>query len=205
MLKKLIEVQSTLYNEEILENLSEDLFIAYKNFNESEDIYELESIETSTASIIEQVGSFFKKLFEVIYNVLKPIIVVLKELYNSFKEILPFVFDKFIEYILIYSKKTKKDLHISFELFFKIFRFFGLEDIYPSTFDKIYAALQWKICSIKWINTKFLGSYKNSLLSNIPSENIDSIKDLYELLEMLEKEAENNRIFEEDVSEILEP
>ena len=205
MLKKLIEVQSTLYNEEILENLSEDLFIAYKNFNESEDIYELESIETSTASIIEQVGSFFKKLFEVIYNVLKPIIVVLKELYNSFKEILPFVFDKFIEYILIYSKKTKKDLQISFELIFNIFRFFGLEEIHPSTFDKIYAALQWKICSINWINTKFLGSYKNSLLSNIPSENIDSIKDLYELLEMLEKEAENNRIFEEDVSEILEP
>ena len=205
MLKKLIEVQSALYNEEILENVSEDLFIVYKNFNESKDIYEIESIVPSTAPIIEVVGNFFKKLFEVIYNILKPIIDALKELYNSFKEILPLIFDKFIEYILIYSKKTKKDLQISFELIFNIFRFFGLEEIHPSTFDKIYAALQWKICSINWINTKFLGSYKNSLLSNIPSENIDSIKDLYELLEMLEKEAENNRIFEEDVSEILEP
>lgn len=204
MLKKLTEVQNSLYNEDFIENFSRSAVTVYKNFEEFEKINEIEFTEDSAAPAIEEGESFIIKVTNLFYNILKPLFDVLNEFYNSFKEILPLIFDKFIEGILIYSKKTKNQLSISFEQVFKVFQFFGLEEIYPETFDKINAALQWKILKVSWIDTDFLNSYKNSLLSNAPIETLNAINDLIELLKMKEKERENYKQFEEEILMILE-
>ncbi len=198
------EVQNSFYNEDFLENFSNGVITAYKNFEECEKINEIEITEVSAAPAIEEKESFIIKVANLFYKILNPLFDVLKEFYNSFKEILPLIFDKFIEGLLVYSKKTKKQLSISFEQIFKIFQFFGLEEIYPETFDKINAALQWKICQVNWIDRDFLHSYKNSLLSNTSIEIINAINDLIDLLNMIEKEKENDRQFEEEILMILE-
>lgn len=199
------EVQSALYNEDVIKDLSDSLFNAYKNFEEFEEIEKYESTEITTAPTpaIEESESFIVRFINFFYEILNRIIVAFKKIYYIFKEILPKIFDKFIQNILLYSKKTKKQLFFTFEQIFEIFQLFGLDVINPETFDKINAALQWKICPTNWIDLNFLYSYKNSLLSNTPPENIDAINDLHECLKMLEKEAENQIKFEEDISRIL--
>ncbi len=199
------EVQSALYNEDIIKNLSESLFNAYRNFEEFEDIEKYESTEITTAPTlaIEESESFIVRFFNFLYEILNKIILALKKIYFGFKEILPQIFDKFIENILLDSKKTKKQIFFTFGQIFEIFQLFGLDMINSETFDKINAALQWKICPTYWIDLNFLESYKNSLLSNTPLEYIDTIKDLIDCLKMLEKETENHIRFEEDVSRIL--
>ncbi|MBA7537900.1 hypothetical protein ES705_30172 [subsurface metagenome] len=204
MLNGLSEVQSALYNEDFLENLSKGFFNAYKNFEEHESVNEIEITEVSTAPTREESKNFISKIVDFFYEILKTIIDVLKELYYRLKEILPLIFDKFIESLLLYSKKTKKQLYLSFKQIFDIFQLFGLEEIYPETFDKINAALQWKICSVNWIDSNFLNIYKNSLLSNTSVDVINAINDLRDLLEMLKKESENNVKFEEDLARILD-
>lgn len=104
----------------------------------------------------------------------------------------------------MYSKNTKKQLSIPFEQVFKVFQFFGLEEISPETFEKINAALQWKICQVNWIDRDFLNSYKNSLLSNVSIETLNAINDLIELLKMREKEIKKDQQFEEEILKILE-
>ncbi len=204
MLKKLVEVQNSLYNEDFIENFSRSAFTAYKHFEELEKINEIEFTEDSAAPAIEEGESFIIKVANLFYNILKPLFDVLNEWYDSFKEILPLIFDKFVEGILLYSKKTKKQLSISFEQIFKVFQFFGLEEVYPETFEKINAALQWKICQVSWIDRDFLNSYKNSLLSNVSIVTLNAINDLIEVLKMREKERENDQQFEEEILIILE-
>ncbi|MHA1488948.1 MAG: hypothetical protein ACTSRI_04760 [Promethearchaeota archaeon] len=115
----------------------------------------------------------------------------------------PELFDKFIESILLYSKETKNKVFFTFKQIYDIFQFFGLEEIYPKTFDKINASLQWKICSSDFITLDFLKSYKNSLLPNISRETINSIDDLISILLVFEKEKRNNIKLEKDISKIL--
>lgn len=204
MLKKLIEVQNSVYNKDFIENFSRSVFTVYKNFEELERINEIEFTEDSAAPTIERGEDFINKASNLFFNILKPLFGFLNEVYDSLKEILPLIFDKFIEGILLYSKKSKKQLSMSFEQVFKIFQFFGLEEVYPETFEKTNAALQWKICQVSWIDRNFLKTYKNSLLSNVTIEILNAINDLIETIKMREKERENDQQFEEVILKILE-
>jgi len=204
VLKKLIEVQNSVYNKDFIENFSRSVFTVYKNFEELERINEIEFTEDSAAPTIERGEDFINKASNLFFNILKPLFGFLNEVYDSLKEILPLIFDKFIEGILLYSKKSKKQLSMSFEQVFKIFQFFGLEEVYPETFEKTNAALQWKICQVSWIDRNFLKTYKNSLLSNVTIEILNAINDLIETIKMREKERENDQQFEEVILKILE-
>ena len=115
----------------------------------------------------------------------------------------PLVFDKFIENLLKYSKKTGRPIFFSFEQIYRIFQLFGLEEIYPETFNKIGASLQWKIISLDWINLQFIDAYRATLLLDTSIETLESISDLYDVLLMLNREAESNQRFEKDLTRIL--
>ncbi|KKM79187.1 hypothetical protein LCGC14_1352430 [marine sediment metagenome] len=201
MSKKLTEVQNSLYNEDFIESFTHFALTTYKRFEETEKNNEIEYTEDSAAPTSEESETYIFKVANMFYNILKPLFEVLKEWYASIKEILPSIFDKFVEGILLYSKKQ---LSISFEQIFKIFQFFGLDEIYPETFDKINAALQWKICQNSWIDMDFLNSYKISLLSNAPIETLNAINDLIVLLKMKERERKNDQQFEDEILKILE-
>lgn len=204
MLNGLTEVQSALYNKDALSNISKSLFNVYKVLEENKPLNEYEIKTDATAPVLEGENNYLSKIIQLFYTILDSIVNILQKLYYSLKEILPIIFDKFIESLLIYLKNTEKQFDTSFEQIFEIFQVFGLDEIYPETFDKIHAALQWKICHYDWINLGFLISYKKSLLKNTPIETLQAIDDLIELLKNLEKEIAGNKKFEEDVEMILD-
>ena len=193
------EVQSVLFDEELLQELTQSLLNAYINYESYE---ENQFIDNATPLDFET-SPPIKQFFNIIVRIFNQLINTIKEIYLNIKEILPEFFDKFIESILLYSKETKNKVFTTFKQIYDIFQFFGLEEIYPKTFDKINASLQWKICSPDFITLDFIKSYKNSLLSNISRETINSIDDLISILLVFEKEKRNNIKLEKDISKIL--
>lgn len=65
------------------------------------------------------------------------------------------------------------------------------------------ASLQWKICSPDFIDIRFLTFYKNTLLSNISKDTIESIDDLISILVVFEKERLHSRKLENEIAKIL--
>lgn len=126
------------------------------------------------------------------------------DLYYNFKEVLPILFDNFIQYVLKNLRNTNKPIAFTFKQFYEIFQLFGLEEINAITFNRITAALQWKICSQEWIDLEFIISYKESLFSNASPEMLEAIEDLSEMLINLKKEEESNKKFIEELEKISE-
>ena len=193
------EVQSVLFDEEVVKETIQSLLNAYINY----EIYEENQFIDNTTPFDFETSSPIIEFFNFIVKILNKLMNTIKEIYFNIKEILPEFFDKFIESILLYSKETKNKILFNFKQIYDTFQFFGLEDIYPETFDKINASIQWKICSPDFITLDFLITYKNSLLSNISKDTINSIDDLVSILLVFEKEKRNNMKLENDISKIL--
>ncbi len=182
-------------------NIMHKLMKTYINFenNEKNELIE-DSIDPVNS---DNLTSWIKNFIEAIINIVKQLYDNLKRIYYDLKELLPEIFDKFIEGLLLYWKATRKEPVINFQQIFTIFQIIGLKEIYPATFDKINGALQWKICPVDFITIEFLNSYKNSLLSNVSEDVLIAIDDLIDTLLIFQKEQNNQKELEKELANIL--
>lgn len=191
---------NSIYEEELLSMQTKSLLESYQQCEQEsymESSNQTYSEETRNKSILDM-------LFEFVSQVIKLLTTSLRDIYLDIKEVLPELFDKIIEGLLLYLKDTKQELEITFEQIYKIFQIFGLDEILSSTFDKINASYQWKICSLDFISIDFLHDYKSSLLSGKNEFILNSISDLEKTLTIFEKERKDARDFEKEIAMILE-
>jgi len=200
VLEKLTEVESVGYDEILkneLKSISQPLLSTYKLISQRET-------ENLTAGPIKSEKLIDWKFFlDYFITTLQKIIEKVKELYYTFIEVLPEIFDIFIESILKYYSLTQKQLLLSFRQFYYLFELFGLRQIQTRTFNRINAAIQWRICPDNWIDLEFLLEYKNGLLKNTSNEVINSISNLYETVRMIEREEQHTKDFENNLIKIL--
>jgi len=189
--------QDVIIDNDKVNEFSQRIITGYSQIEKSQKvIMTTEPTVTRADSLINEVINFFLKILDWIRN-------KIINLYHNFKEILPTLFDSVIEGILKYTNRTKKSILLTFSQIYNIFEIFGLEEIYPETFEKITACLQWKIISLDWIDLEFLQNYKNSLLSNVSNDILDAIENLINMIFMYEREEINNKKFEEELSIFL--
>lgn len=190
-------IQDVIIDNDIVNEFSQRIIAGYSQIEKSQKIITTtEPIITKYALLINEAINFFLKILDKIRN-------KIVHLYYSFKEILPTLFDSVIEGILKYVNRTKKPILLTFAQIYDIFELFGLEEIYPETFEKISACLQWKIISSNWIDLEFLQNYKNTLLSNVSKDVLDAIENLINIILMQKRENIDNKKFEEELSIFL--
>lgn len=88
-----------------------------------------------------------------IWKFLKSIV----EIYSN--QILPDFFDTFITILIQFSKKYKSDPIFPLNSIFTFFTIIGMRNIHAKTFHSLSGAIQWRICSVKWINIPFWENY----------------------------------------------
>ena len=190
-------IQDVIIDNELVNEFSQRIIAGYSQIEKSQKIITTtEPIITKYALLINEAINFFLKILDKIRN-------KIVHLYYSFKEILPTLFDSVIEGILKYVNRTKKPILLTFAQIYDIFELFGLEEIYPETFEKISACLQWKIITSNWIDLEFLQNYKNTLLSNVSKDVLDAIENLINIILMQKRENIDNKKFEEELSIFL--
>ncbi len=190
-------IQDVIIDNDIVNEFSQRIIAGYSQIEKSQKIITTtEPIITKYALLINEAINFFLKILDKIRN-------KIVHLYYSFKEILPTLFDSVIEGILKYVNRTKKPILLTFAQIYDIFELFGLEEIYPETFEKISACLQWKIITSNWIDLEFLQNYKNTLLSNVSKDVLDAIENLINIILMQKRENIDNKKFEEELSIFL--
>jgi len=189
--------QDVIINDDIVKDFSQQIIAGYSQIEESQKVITTtDPLITRFAPLIKIAINFFLKILSKIRN-------KIIHAYYNFKEILPALFDSVIEGILKYVNRTKKPILLTFTQIYNIFEIVGLEEIYPETFEKISACLQWKIISSNWIDLFFLQSYKETLLSNVSSDVLDAIKNLINIILMHKREELDNKKFEEELSIFL--
>jgi len=180
-----------------LREISQSLVSTFQLINENE------TVEITSGEDRLDLKNYWTLLIENFKNILKKLVDGIKEAYSTFVEILPEIFDYFIEGILKYTRISQKELRFTFKQFFYLFELIGLREIRARTFNRISAALQWKVCPSSWIDLEFLNNYRNNLLYNT-SENIkDSITNLIDMIKMIQREEYSNNQFESDLTKIL--
>jgi hypothetical protein len=180
-----------------LKEISQSLVSTFQLINENE------TVEITSGEERLDLKNYWTLLIENFKNILKKLVDVIKEAYSTFEEILPEIFDCFIEGILKYTRFYQKELRFTFKQFFYLFELIGLREIRARTFNRISAALQWKVCPSSWIDLEFLNNYRNNLLYNT-SENIkDSITNLIDMIKMIQREEYFNNQFESYLARIL--
>ncbi len=190
-------IQDVIIDNDIVNEFSQRIIAGYSQIEKSQKIITTtEPIITKYALLINEAINFFLKILDKIRN-------KIVHLYYSFKEILPTLFDSVIEGILKYVNRTKKPILLTFAQIYDIFELFGLEEIYPETFEKISACLQWKIISSNWIDLEFLQNFKDTLLSNVSKDVLDAIENLINIILMQKRENIDNKKFEEELSIFL--
>jgi hypothetical protein len=113
------------------------------------------------------------------------------------------VFDLFIEVVLKSYRHRKSEITLSFEDCYKFFRLFGLDEIQPSTLNKLATSLQWKLIYPNFINRDFILKYKDTLPENSDKDLIKSLNHLIDILKIRKREDEHYRAFVRDVEKIL--
>ena len=190
-------IQDVIIDNDVVNEFSQRIIAGYSQIEKSQKIITTtEPINTKYELLIKEVINFFLKILNKIRN-------KIVHLYYNFKEILPTLFDSVIEGILKYVNRTKKPILLTFAQIYDIFELFGLEEIYPETFEKISACLQWKIISSNWIDLEFLQNYKNTLLSNVSKDVLDAIENLINIILMQKRVDIDNKKFEEELSIFL--
>lgn len=190
-------IQDVIIDNDVVNEFSQRIIAGYSQIEKSQKIITTtEPINTKYELLIKEVINFFLKILNKIRN-------KIVHLYYNFKEILPTLFDSVIEGILRYVNRTKKPILLTFTQIYNIFELFGLEEIYPETFEKISACLQWKIISSYWIDLEFLQNYKNTLLSNVSKDVLDAIENLINIMLMQKRVDIDNKKFEEELSIFL--
>ena len=190
-------IQDVIIDNDVVNEFSQRIIAGYSQIEKSQKIITTtEPINTKYELLIKEVINFFLKILNKIRN-------KIVHLYYNFKEILPTLFDSVIEGILRYVNRTKKPILLTFTQIYNIFELFGLEEIYPETFEKISACLQWKIISSYWIDLEFLQNYKNTLLSNVSKDVLDAIENLINIILMQKRDDIDNKKFEEELSIFL--
>ena len=190
-------IQDVIIDNDIVNEFSQRIVAGYSQIEKSQkDITTTEPINTKYELLIKEVINFFLKILNKIRN-------KIVHLYYNFKEILPTLFDSVIEGILRYVNRTKKPILLTFTQIYNIFELFGLEEIYPETFEKISACLQWKIISSNWIDLEFLQNFKDTLLSNVSKDVLDAIENLINIILMQKRDDIDRMKFEEELSIFL--
>lgn len=190
-------IQDVIIDNDIVNEFSQRIVAGYSQIEKSQkDITTTEPINTKYELLIKEVMNFFLKILNKIRN-------KIVDLYYNFKEILPTLFDSVIEGILKYVNRTKKPILLTFAQIYDIFELFGLEEIYPETFEKISACLQWKIISSNWIDLEFLQNFKDTLLSNVSKDVLDAIENLINIILMQKRDDIDRMKFEEELSIFL--
>ena len=194
-------IQDVIIDNDIINGFSQKIIAGYSQIEKSQKIITTtEPIITKYELLINEAINFFLKILNKIRNKIRNKIV---DLYYNFKEILPTLFDSVIEGILKYVNRTKKPILLTFAQIYDIFELFGLEEIYPDTFEKISACLQWKIISSNWIDLEFLQNFKDTLLSNVSKDVLDAIENLINIILMQKRDDIDNKKFEEELSIFL--
>lgn len=190
-------IQDVLIDNDEVNKFSQRIIAGYSQIEKSQKIITTtEPIITKYELLINEAINFFLKILDKIRN-------KIVHFYCKFKEILPTLFDSVIEGILKYVNRTKKPILLTFAQIYDIFELFGLEEIYPETFEKISACLQWKIISSNWIDLDFLQNYKNTLLSNVSKDVLDAIENLINIILMQKRAEIDNKKFKEELSIFL--
>lgn len=112
---------------------------------------------SSTPNISDEILKFLSSFFSQLFNFLKEVV----ETWSY--EILPKFFDIFISTMLKFVKSYKIDPILSFQTIYSLFHSIGMRIIYPETLKRVTAALQWRICSIEWLNIPFWKNYYQTL------------------------------------------
>ncbi|MFW9878786.1 MAG: hypothetical protein ACFFG0_37380 [Candidatus Thorarchaeota archaeon] len=190
-------IQDVIIDNDKVNEFSQKIITGYSQIEKTQkEIITTEPKVSRYDSLINEAINFFFKILDWIKD-------RIIQLYHNFKEILPTLFDSVIEGILRYTNKTKKPILLTFPQIYNIFEIFGLEEIYPETFDKITTCLQWKIISLDWIDLEFLQNYKETLLSNVSNDILNAIENLISMIFMYEREEINNKKFQEELSIFL--
>lgn len=163
-----------------------------------------ESEQETLSTDPNEKGTFIiSDFFEFLEKLLKTVIQKFKEWYNQFVEILPELFDLFIEGLMKYYKESKKEIPLSFGDLYRFFTLFGLREIQASTLNKLSVALQWKLIPSNWISLEFLLDYRSSLLKNTPKDILVSLENLIKISKTRNREMEHYNNFILDVEEII--
>lgn len=190
-------IQDVIIDIDIVNGFSQSIIAGYSQIEKSQiSITTTEPIISKYDLLMNEVINFFLKI---LYKIRNKIV----HLYYNFKEILPTVFDSVIEGILKHVNRTKNPILLTFTQIYNIFELFGLEEIYPETFDKISACLQWKIISSNWIDFEFLQNFKDTLLSNVSKDVLDAIENLTNIISMQKRDDIDIKKFEEELSIFL--